>query len=253
MKISTLLQNNRVQKWAAVLSAIVVWQLAATLVGTSVILVSPVDVGRRLCELILQPSFWVTILHSFSGIVGGFFGGFVLGTALAFAAGRYRAVKALLFPYMLTIKSVPVVSFIILAFWVLSADTLSYAIAFLMVLPVVYTNVLDGVENIDESLLEMAKVFKIPYIKRFLYIVLPSVKPFVLSAISVSAGLAWKSGVAAEVICNPLGSIGERLYYAKVHLETADLFAWTLVIVLLSILFEKLFSLLVKSLYRLIR
>lgn len=253
MKISTLLRSNRVQKWAAVLSAILVWQLAATLVGTSVILSSPIEVGKRLFELVFEADFWATVLQSFSGIVGGFLGGFILGTFLAFLAGRFGFVKTMLFPYMLTIKSVPVVSFIILAFWVLSSDALAYAIAFLMVLPVVYTNVLEGVESIDGSLLEMAKVFKIPYLKRFFFIILPSVKPFVLSAASVSAGLAWKSGVAAEVICNPLGSIGERLYYAKVHLETADLFAWTLVIVFLSILFEKLFSLLIKSLYRLIR
>lgn len=253
MKISTLLHSNKVQKWAAVLSALLVWQLAASLVGTSVILSSPIEVGKRLFELIFQEDFWRTVLQSFSGIVGGFCGGFALGTALAFLAGRFRLVKTILFPYMLTIKSVPVVSFIILAFWVLSSDTLAYAIAFLMVLPVIYTNVLDGVENIDKNLLEMARAFKVPYLKRFCYIILPSVKPFVLSGISIAAGLAWKSGVAAEVICNPLGSIGERLYYAKVHLETGDLFAWTLVIVLLSILFEKLFSLLVKSLYRLIR
>ncbi len=253
MKISTILHSNRVQKAAAVLAALVVWQLAAAVVNESIILVSPVDVTKRLSELVFVQEFWLVTLHSFTGIVGGFLGGFVLGILLAFAAGRSRFVKTMLFPYMLTIKSVPVVSFIILAFWIVSSQTLSYAIAFLMVLPIIYTNVLDGIENIDSDLLEMASVFKVPFYKRFLYITLPGIKPFLLSGISIAAGLAWKSGVAAEVICNPAGSIGEKLYYSKVHLETADLFAWTVVIVLLSILFEKLFSLAIKSLYRLIR
>ena len=64
--------------------------------------------------------------------------------------------------------------------------------------------------------------------------------PFFHAACRISLGLCWKAGVAAEVIGMPRGSVGERLQQAKVYLDTPDLFAWTLVIVALSLTFEKL-------------
>ena len=110
-----------------------------------------------------------------------------------------------------------------------------------MVLPIVYFNVLEGMKSTDRKLLEMAEVFAIPWGRRMRYLYLPQVKPFLLSACRTALGISWKAGIAAEVIGIPDGSIGERLYEAKIYLDTADLFAWTLVIVLLSALFEKLF------------
>jgi NitT/TauT family transport system permease protein len=139
------------------------------------------------------------------------------------------------------IKSVPVASFIILCLIWLSSKSLSIFIGFLMVLPIVYTNMLHGIKSTDTKLLEMATLFRVGWGKKLKYIYLPHLKPYILSACSVSIGLAWKAGIAAEVIGIPDGSIGERLYEAKVYLSTADLFAWTAVIVVISVIFEKVF------------
>ena len=109
-----------------------------------------------------------------------------------------------------------------------------------MVLPIVYINCLSGILQVDRELLEMARVFRVPLRRRLLYIYLPDVMPFLISAASVSLGLCWKSGIAAEVIGLPTGSIGERLYEAKIFLQTGELFAWTVVIILVSVAFEKL-------------
>ncbi|NCA67845.1 MAG: ABC transporter permease subunit, partial [Clostridia bacterium] len=165
---------------------------------------------------------------------------------LAVAAGRFSFIETLLWPYMITIKSVPVASFIVLALIWFTSDTLSAFTSFLMVLPIIYTNVLSGIKNIDTKMIELSDVFRIPWKRRLLYIWLPQIKPFLISGCAVSLGLSWKAGIAAEVIGIPEGSIGERLYYAKVYLNSADLLAWTLIIVILSILFEKLFVLLLK-------
>jgi len=62
--------------------------------------------------------------------------------------------------------------------------------------------------------------------------------------------LAWKAGVAAELIGYPAGSMGEQLYYSKFFLETDTLFAWTVVIIILSVSFEKLFLLLLKLIFK---
>jgi NitT/TauT family transport system permease protein len=151
---------------------------------------------------------------------------------------------------MITIKSVPVVSFIILALIWFSSKNLAVLISFLMVLPIIYTNTLMGINNLDKDLKEMAKVFKIPTLRRIRYIEAPQIMPFFYSGCEIALGLCWKSGIAAEVIGIPKGSIGERLQQAKVYLDTPDLFAWTVVIVILSFLFERLILTLLKQLQK---
>lgn len=118
-----------------------------------------------------------------------------------------------------------------------------------MVVPIVYTNLLEGIRETDPKLLQMARVFGVRPLRRVLYIYLPQLRPYLLTAASISLGLSWKAGIAAEVIGIPEGSIGERLYEAKVYLSSADLFAWTVVIIAISILFEKLFLLLLQRGY----
>jgi NitT/TauT family transport system permease protein len=155
----------------------------------------------------------------------------------------------MLWPFMVAIKSVPVASFIILCLIWLSSKSLPTFISFLMVLPIVYTNMLQGIKSTDNKLLEMAAVFQVGWLKRMKYIHLPQLKPYLISASSVSIGLSWKAGTAAEVIGIPDGSIGEKLYEAKVYLSSGDLFAWTVVIIVVSISFEKLFLFLLNRLF----
>ena len=192
------------------------------------------------------------LLFSFSRIVLGFLAAVLLGTLLAVPASRFHIVKVLLGPFMAAIKAVPVASFIIIALIWLDSASLSMFISFLIVLPTVYTNILSGLEAMPAGLTEMAKVFRVTGIRRLIYISLPCLKPYIMSTASVAVGLAFKSGIAAEVIGIPGGSIGERLYQAKIYLETPDLLAWTVIIVLLSVLFEKLFLCLIKLGYRLL-
>ena len=164
----------------------------------------------------------------------------VLGVLLAVAAGRLRVLELLLWPYVTAIKSVPVASFIIICLIWMSTRQLAVFISFLMVFPVIYSNTLQGIKSADGALLEMARVYRVPFSRRLGYIYAPQVKPFLLSGCSVALGMSWKSGVAAEVIGVVGGSIGERLYEAKVYFQMTDLLAWTVVIVVCSVGFEKL-------------
>ena len=165
----------------------------------------------------------------------------VLGILLAVLSYRFSIIETLLWPYVTLTKAVPVASFIIISLVWLSSKELSVFISFLMVFPVIYFNILQGMKATDVKKLQMAQLFGVPWRKRLVYIYIPQIKPFLLSACSVSLGMAWKSGIAAEVIGIPDGSIGEMLYEAKVYLNTSELFAWTIVILLISILFEKVF------------
>ena len=232
---------------------LLLWQLGAMALNQKILLVSPVQVVARLWQLLPQGEFWSAVGFSFLRITLGFLLACVVGTALGVLASRFRVVRDLCAPLMATVKSIPVASFIILVLVWVPSRNLSVVISFLMVAPIVYQNVLGGISNMDHKLTEMADVFQVPFARRLRYLYLPQVAPFFRSACAVGLGLCWKSGVAAEVIGLPDGSIGERLYEAKVYLDTPDLFAWTLVIVLVSIAFEKLFLFLLDRALYLVR
>lgn len=234
----------------AALAALAVWQLVAVLLGQRFILASPVEVAVRLASLWREPGFFHAVGFTLLRIAGGFLLALVLGVLLGTVAGRFPIAEILLRPYMVTVKSVPVASFIVIALVWLTAARLSVFISFLMVLPVIYNAVLTGVRNLDPKLSQMADVFHIRPGQRLLYVALPQMMPQLLSAISVALGFAWKAGVAAEVIGIPTGSVGEKLYYAKVYLNSTDLLAWTVVIVALSVGMEKLLTFLLRAAWR---
>ena len=211
-------------------------------VASSLILASPLAVLKTLAGLVPTAAFWHTVCQSTARILAGFFLGLFGGLALACLSAACAFVRVLLHPLILTIKSVPVASFTVLAlFWLSNAANLSMLISFLMVLPVLYSAVRTGIGSADRQLLEMAQVFRLPLGRRLRAVWLPAVLPAFRQGCSVALGICWKSGVAAEVIGLPDGSIGDALYRAKITLSTGELFAWTFVIILLSAGFEKLF------------
>lgn len=163
-----------------------------------------------------------------------------MGLLLATVSYRYRLAEEILRPFMVFCKAVPVAVFAVLLLIWWGASPLAVAVCFLVVFPNIYLNTLEGLKSADAELIEMAEVFRLPFATRFFYIYRPALKPFLLSAFQLSLGMSWKSGVAAEVIGTPLHSIGGALYLAKIYLDTADLFAWTAVIIVLSVLFEKI-------------
>ena len=247
-------RQRPVRLWAAAFW-LLVWEgaslaLASTTGGRMLLLASPVQALGRLIDLAGTPEFWQAAAFSSLRILGGFFLSCVLAVALASLAARLRWVRELLSPLVAVVKAVPVVSFIILALIFFSSENLSLLISALMVFPPVYLNVLEGIGHTDWQLLEMARVFRVPLSRQLRGIYLPAVLPYFRSAVSLGLGLCWKSGAAAEVIGLPEGSIGEALYTAKVYFQTGDLFAWTAVIVAISVLFERLFLRLVDAAVR---
>ena len=219
-------------------------------VNQKILLASPLSVLARLFTIWREPGFFGTVLFSFWRIAVGFGIGLLLGIILAVLAGRFSMIETLLWPFFITIKSIPVASFIIISLIWLSSRELSIFISFLIVLPIIYNNMLQGIHSTDSKMIEMANVFHVAWLKRLRYILLPHLMPYLISACSTALGLAWKSGVAAEIIGIPDGSMGEMLYNAKVYLNTIDLFAWTVIIVAVSVLFEKLVIALLKLSYR---
>ncbi|AEE46698.1 binding-protein-dependent transport systems inner membrane component [Cellulomonas fimi ATCC 484] len=218
---------------------LVVWQAAALVVGQRLLLPAPAEVGARFGELVVEPAFWATVGHSLVRVLSGFVLGTVAGTVLAVTAARWSVVRALVTPLVGAVRAAPVVSFIILVLIWVDSGRLAVVVSALMVLPVVFAAVLEGIGRRDVAMLEVALVFRLPVWRRVRAIDVPAVLPFFAAACQVGIGLAWKSGIAAEVIGLPAGSVGERLYDAKLLLETADVFVWTGVVVALSLAAER--------------
>jgi NitT/TauT family transport system permease protein len=171
-------------------------------------------------------------------VCSGFLAGILLGFLLGTLSHYVKALHPLISPLMAVIRATPVASFILLVLFWMTTDRVPTFISLLMVLPIVWQNTLLGYEKKDGGLDEMAKVFRIPALKIFLKIDFPQVLSYTLSAGKTALGLAWKAGIAAEAIALPAVSIGRQLMESKIYLETTDLFAWTSVVIVLSLILE---------------
>jgi NitT/TauT family transport system permease protein len=219
---------------------LLIWQAAYLIIGQDLLLASPLQVLLRLAGLLRQGAFWHTALMSLLRIQTGFLIGLVLGTLLAVGTVRLIWLDRFLAPAIGAIRSTPVASFIILALVWMSSGRVVVFIVVLMVLPIVWGNVTEGIRKTDPHFLEMAHVFRLKPAVVLRVIFLPSVMPFFVSAAITSLGLGWKAGIAAEVLSRPPLSLGGRLYDARIYLDTVDLLAFTGVVIGLSLLLEQL-------------
>ncbi len=215
------------------------WQAAALLVGEELLLPAPLAVLGRMFSLLGEGLFWQSCLHSLGRVLLGFFLGVAAGTLLAVVSSLFPLAGEFLAPAMAAVKSTPVASFVILALVWIRAGGLSVFIAFLMVLPLTWQNVRQGIAGADRQLLEVARVYRFSLWGRLRGIYFPAARPYFLSALRTGLGFAWKAGIAGEVIAIAPGSIGLALYNSKAYLEMPDLFAWTGFIILLSMALER--------------
>ena len=234
-------------KLAVLLLRLGVWQGAYMIVSKDILLVSPLTVFQRLCAMAVTSVFWKSVLFTFLRITFGFVLGLFFGTLLAVLTVSSSFLRELFRPVISLIKATPVASFIILALVWIKKDSVPIFITFLMVLPIIWANVSEGIMSTDKGLLEMARVFEFSRTKKLRLIYFHSVLPFLAAGSTTAMGLAWKAGVAAEVIAMSNNSIGYNLYRSKINIETADLFAWTAVVILLSVILEKVIRGLLKK------
>ncbi len=220
---------------------IAVWFVLAAAVDNQILLATPLETFWALISRLSKGSFYLAAGRSLLRIGTGFLAGFAAALLLAMGSRRFPLLEDVLAPVLNLMKAIPVASFVVLLLIWWGSSFLSVAICFLVVLPNVYISTLEGLKSTDWRLLEMAEVFRLTFWSRFFYIYRPALKPFLYSSLKISLGMCWKSGIAAEVIGTPDNSIGEQMYLSKIYLDTAGVFAWTAVIVLLSVLFEKVF------------
>ena len=219
---------------------LLLWALAARAVDVPLLLPSPAAVLGRLLVLLPSPAFWLTLGGTLLRTLAAYALGVALAVLLAALCCRFRAADLLLSPLLSAVRATPVTSFIVLALVWLSSSRVPVLTGLLMTLPVVYSAVVQAVRAVDPRLLEMARVYGFGAAGTLRHVIVPSALPAFIESCLAAIGLCWKAVVAAEVIGVPKLSVGSRLYEAKIYLETDSLLAWTLTIVLLSVLLEAL-------------
>ena len=228
------------KKICIVLGWLIVWQLLALAIHNNILLAGPYESLRALFELVQTGVFWLSILYTSIRIILGFVIGMVLGLGLAIIAYKFKLLEDILQPLMSVLKSVPVVAFIIIILIWIGPDWMCMIIVALVVMPIAYLNMLNGLKSVNVKMLELAKVYNMSFGNKAKYIFMPVLKNYLYSAFELAIGMAWKSGVAAEVVGQPLKTIGDQMYLSKVYLATPELFAWTFITVVLAFLTGKL-------------
>lgn len=217
---------------------IAVWAFAAHQFGKPLLFPSPLSVLKTLGELLQTKDFYIVTAKSLGNILLGTLSAILCACVLAVVTYKIRFVRELIHPVMAVVKATPVASFIILMLLFLGPVKVPSFITFLIVLPIVWTNLDQGIASIDPQLSEVAKMYRFSLAKRLRVLIFPSFKPYFLSACKTSIGLAWKAGVAAEIIAMPPDTIGTMIGEAKLYIMSAEMFAWTLTVVLLSLVIE---------------
>lgn len=240
MMHSTMKNKRALHTLLAVCFWLAVWQITAMAMQQEFLLASPLRVLQRLAALAGTAEFWLAVAVSIGRILMGFALAVVGGIIIAAATARWHLASVLMQPLLSTVKAVPVASFILLALLWMNTGAVPVFCSFVMVLPMVWSNVEQGIRQTDQALLEMARCYRFSRWKLLKLVYIPSVLPYFQAALSSGIGMAWKSGVAAEVLCVPAAGLGRDLYYAKIYFETPDLFAVTVTVVVLSLCMERL-------------
>ena len=227
---------------------ILLWQYAADRLDKSVLLPRPGRVLKAFAELVKSERFGTILRSSLLHIATGFAAALVIGCLLAVLCRFSDLAAAIMIPPMKLVKTVPVVSFIILLLLWVKPERISVVISFLIVLPVVYENVSRGVRETPEPMVDMARIFRVPLLRRLRFLYLPNAVPYATAAVSSGLSLCWKAGIAAEIIGLSKDSIGRQLYDAKLYLDTENLFAWTIVVILVSVVMEWLIMIVFRAL-----
>ena len=201
---------------------------------------TPPEVVRRLFELIASAAFWRYTGLSLLRITLGLLIGIAAGVITAVLTSRSAFLNALLAPAVRVVRATPVASFIILVLLWVANGRVPAVISALVVLPVVWESTSAGIRSVDRPLMEFARVYRLTRMDTLRHVVFPALLPHLSAAVCTAIGLAWKSGVAAEVLCLPKAAIGTQVYFSKLYLDTPALFAWTLVVVALSMTVERI-------------
>ena len=226
---------------------ILIWQLLSMLVGSRLLLLpSPLDTLRSMKEIVLSENGWKSVGMTVLRIIGGYGLGCAVGVALAALTAHFRTCDWLLKPLRPLIKTTPITSFALILLVSVVSGFVPVIVAMIVVIPMIWQTTEEAIKNRSAQLSEMAAIYLSPW-KKFRYVTLPQVLPQFFASASTALGFAWKAVITAEILALPRLGIGRQMQFHKIHVEIPELFAWTLLVILLSVIMEYTFRLVLKK------
>lgn len=241
---------KHIRRIVIVLIWLLIWQFASMMTGLELLLASPVAVLKTIMNMLVSQQFYVTLMHSMINIGAGLMAGIVFGVILGIFAAKYKLIAEFIEIPLQLMKALPVAAFIILLLMWFGSKNVSRIISAMVVIPMVVTGVTDGIKNTDIKLIQMARVYNMSTFNRFRYIYMTGVYPYLSSQLKIALGMCFKAGISAEIIGLVSNTIGTSMYYAKMYLLSSELFAWSIVIILVSLLVEKIILKIFNVIYR---
>lgn len=230
--------RNKGRKFLIVLFWIVLWEILSLIIDQEIYLPSPISAFEALVELLKLKDTYITIVYSTYRTLVGFIASCIAGILLGYICGINKFFYDLFNPLIGVVRTVPVMSIIIIAIMWFKDTNVPIFVAFLMCFPLIWTNTVSGIKSTDIKLLQMCKIYNIKRLRIIKSVYFYSAYPYIKAAMISALGIGWKVTSAAEVLSLPKYSIGGHLYDSKVYLEIPDLFAWTVIIIFLSNIFE---------------
>lgn len=211
------------------------WAYGAQKVDNALILPTLSQVVSKMGDIFESPTFWQVIKGSMRHILMGFGAAFALGTVAGFLSGLLKPFTFFFYPWIHLLRATPVMSIILYLILFLDSTQVAMSVSFLIVFPIIYTNILTGFKQVDANLLEMAKLYQVPFWRQFYRIYLPAIFPYMMAALITGMGINIKAVITAEALSIPQYAIGSELLAARNYLDTEGILAWTVVVILLAV------------------
>lgn len=248
--MKNFITRKKIISFAGILLLILIWQIASNVYQSEHILPSPLMTLVTALEILADPELWPSILITILRGLEGFAISLFLSLIIGIPAGIYRSFFHFINPLLVTIRSTPVISFILLAIIWFGNEQVPVFIAILTMFPVICLNVIEGIRNVDEDLVEMGRTYNISNRGILKDIYIPSIIPFLTGGISNALGFGWRAIIIGEVLSQPRWGIGARMQDAQTFLMVSELIAWTLIAIIISYLFEYIVRIFEKRMLR---
>jgi NitT/TauT family transport system permease protein len=226
--------KNNLPTVIAVGILLAIWKGLSFWIDAAIILPAPEETLKTCIALLLQPDFFSKIWHTVARSLVGFALALITALLLGIAAGSLKPVYNLLKPLVTITRATPTMSIILLALIWLHTEIAPILVGFLVIFPLLYSNIVEGIRAVDPELLEMAAVYRVKKRTVIKEIYLPSLSSYLIAGSATAMGLNLKVVIAAEVLSQPRNCIGTSLYMEQINLNTAGVFAWTIIAVLVS-------------------
>ncbi len=224
----------------AILFVFLVWKLLSLYFQSELVLPSPEKTLQNLWQILIQSNAWKNIGFTvFRGLIAlsiSMFFAIILGTL----SGKYFGIKIMVHPWIVILRSLPVISIILLALIWFEIDNIPIFTGTLTMFPILYVQITDGLASLSPEYVEMSNVYKVSNYKKLKYLYIPTVLPHLFTGLSHAMGIGWKAIVMGEVLSLPDIAIGTRMQNAQVYLQVNELIAWTIIAILISFIFESI-------------